>query len=288
MDRMVDRISRFFLYTLPSSQTKGPFPGPALEDMFREAMFCQEASNSLAQDMRRILQPLEAKWQLCQATKLLFVALCDNVRVNSASLEVARRLYDGSTEDLETWLCAQQRGSLREVFMTASEAVKGSSNWPLLKSYLLLVDLQRMEIGGRGQARVQAKLNSLLKESPDKLLSSLLVEQEEVASSQGQVLALVSRGADLQTLLLCDKDLLARVCVAREEVLGLTMRILAQAVAGQPTMEEILQVCSVACPLASSPHLSPTKVLDSLDSALTNHTAFVRAEILNILSAKLL
>ena len=48
------------------------------------------------------------------------------------------------------------------------------------------------------------------------------------------------------------------------------------------------QVCSVACPLASSPHLSPTKVLDSLDSALTNHTAFVRAEILNILSAKLL
>ena len=33
------------------------------------------------------------------------------------------------------------------------QAVKGSSNWPLLKSYLLLVDLQRMEIGGRGQAR---------------------------------------------------------------------------------------------------------------------------------------
>ena len=31
-----------------------------------------------------------------------------------------------------------------------------------------------------------------------------------MASSQGQVLALVSRGADLQTLLLCDKDLLAR------------------------------------------------------------------------------
>ena len=27
--------------------------------------------------------------------QLLFVALCDNVRVNSASLEVARRLYDG-------------------------------------------------------------------------------------------------------------------------------------------------------------------------------------------------
>ena len=74
---------------------------------------------------------------------MLFLALCDNVRVNSESLETARQLFDrllnceslGSciddiwlplvsrsmVPDLESSLCALQRNHLREVFMAASE-----------------------------------------------------------------------------------------------------------------------------------------------------------------------
>ena len=87
---------------------------------------------------------------------MLFLALCDNVRVNSESLETARQLFDrlsnyeslGSciddiwlplvsrsmVPDLESSLCARQRNHLREVFMAASEvhAYSTSLNYMLL------------------------------------------------------------------------------------------------------------------------------------------------------------
>jgi len=159
---VINGVNKFFLTTLPFSQNKGPFTTAELEGMFKEADWCHQMSGKQGRQWRELCS-LEDRWPLSQAPKVLFLALCDNVRVNSESLEKARQLLDRSkVPDLESSLCVRQRNHLREVFMAATEVSRVGDGWIVLQAYNMLVEITRWE--GRGEAR----LMRMLEEKPEK------------------------------------------------------------------------------------------------------------------------
>jgi len=276
----INGVNKFFLSTLPFSQNKGPFTTAELEGMFKEADWCQQMAGRQGREWRQ-LSSLEEKWPLFQAPKVLFLALCDNVRVNSENLEKARQLLDRSVvPDLESSLCVRQRNHLREVFMAASEVSRAGDGWIELQAYNMLVEISRWE--GRGEAR----LVRMLEEKPEKLLAVLLVEQrEEVRMAKDRVADLVLRKGNLVKFHgSCDHDLLARVCnltEGRQIFLKLVAR-------GLDSVNNVAAVGEVIVSLVTNPHnLEPGLLLEELEEALSTHSSFLRAELLNFLAVRL-
>jgi len=229
----------------------------------------------------RELCSLEDRWPLCQASKVLFLALCDNVRVNSESLETARQLFDRSlVPDLESSLCARQRNHLREVFMAASEVSRMGDGWIVLQAYNMLVEITRWE--GRGEAR----LVRMLEEKPEKLVAALLVEQrEEVRMAKDRVVDLLIRKGNLVKLnRTCDPDLLARagnLTEGRQVILKLVARAL-------DSVNNVADVGEAILSLVTNPHsFEPGLLIEGLEEALSSHSNFVKAELLNFLAVRL-
>lgn len=281
MEEMVDKVSRFFLQTLPASRSKGPFSPRVLGSMFAEAQFCQDVS-SKAKQYKKVVDSLEAKWPLFQASKVLFLGLCDNPRVNSASLDIARQLFDGSsTADLDTLLCTQQRNHLRDVFMAASQAIKPGPGWSLLKSYMLLIRMDPSQ-----QDAEDRKLAKLLEEKPHMLLEALLIKEEKVEWSQDRIMRLLSKRLNLAKLIKCEISLLGRVCEENEAALDIILKALVTALIEDPSFEKVEQVGSVVVGLVTSGGCcNPLPILQKLDTSLP--PSFARAELLNWLTAKL-
>jgi len=276
---VVDGINKFFLSTLPFSQTKGPFSTAELEGMFNEANWCQQVGGK--QEKRKELSALEDRWPLCQAPKVLFLALCDNMRVNYESLEKAGQMLDrSSVPDMESSLCARQRNHFREVFLAAGEVSRLGDGWVILQAYNLLLEISRWE--GRGESR----LTRMLEEKPETLVATFLVDQrEEVRMAQDRVADLVIRKGNLLKLHhTCNNDLLARVCSqaeGRQVILKLTSRAM-ESVNGVVLLGEVI-INLVSNPLNTEPRL----LLEGLEEALTSHSKFLKSELLNYLSVRL-
>jgi len=277
---VINGVSKFFLTTLPFSQSKGPFTTAELEGMFKEADWCQQMAGKQGREWRELCS-LEDRWPLCQASKVLFLALCDNVRVNSESLETARQLFDRSlVPDLESSLCARQRNHLREVFMAASEVSRMGDGWIVLQAYNMLVEITRWE--GRGEAR----LVRMLEEKPEKLVAVLLVEQrEEVRMAKDRVADLVIRKGNLVKLnRTCDPDLLARagnLTEGRQVILKLVASAL-------DSVNNVADVGEVIVSLVTNPHsFEPGLLIEGLEEAVSTHSNFVKAELLNFLAVRL-
>jgi len=277
---VINGVNKFFLTTLPFSQNKGPFTTAELEGMFKEADWCHQMSGKQGRQWRELCS-LEDRWPLSQAPKVLFLALCDNVRVNSESLEKARQLLDRSkVPDLESSLCVRQRNHLREVFMAATEVSRAGDGWIVLQAYNMLVEITRWE--GRGEAR----LTRMLEEKPEKLLAALLVDQrEDVRMAKDRVVDLVIRKGNLVRLHgSCDHDLLARICNSAEGT-QIILRLVARAL---DSVNSVAAVGEVIVSLVTNQlSLEPGLLLEKLEEALSTHSNFVKAELLNFLTVRL-
>jgi len=280
---IIDKVSRFFLKTLPISKSNGPFSQRQIEDMFAEARFCQALSCHLSPNYRPVLDILENKWMLCQAPKILFLTLCDNIRVNSDRIAVAQEIFDGGdTVDLESWLCRRQRDNTREVFLAATRTLKPGPGWAVLQSYLLLLDLSQ------DSGRLEARLNKLVKERPDKLVKCLLVEDEQVACVQNTVAMVMATQLDLDTVARCDVHLLSRLCQNRQEIWGGIVRAVEHDIGEKCSLETAHKVADLLAALLSSPEcLTPLPRLESLDTALREIPHVVKQEILRRLTVNL-
>jgi len=284
LEEIIDKVSRFFLQTLPYSKSNGPFSQRQIEDMFAEARFCQALSCHLSPNYRPVLDILENKWMLCQAPKILFLTLCDNIRVNSNVIAVAQGIFDGGgdTVDLESWLCRRQRDNTREVFLAATRTLKPGPGWAVLKSYLLLLDLSQ------DPGRLEARLNKLVKERPGTLVQCLLVEDEQVACVQNTVAMVMAAQLDLDTVARCDVHLLSRVCQNRQEIWGGIVRAVQHDIGENCSLETAHKVADLLGALLSSPDcLTPLPRLESLDTALREIPHVVKQEILRRLTVNL-
>ena len=126
----------------------------------------------------------------------------------------------------------------------------------------------------------------MLEEKPEKLVAALLVEQrEEVRMAKDRVADLVLRkGILVKFHGSCDHDLLARVCnltEGRQIFLKLVAR-------GLDAVNNVAGVGEVIVSLVTNPHsLEPGLLLEELEEALSTHSNFLRAELLNFLAVRL-
>ena len=138
----------------------------------------------------------------------------------------------------------------------------------------------------RWEGRGEARLVRMLEEKPEKLLAVLLVEQrEEVRMAKDRVADLVLRKGNLVKFHgSCDHDLLARVCnltEGRQIFLKLVAR-------GLDSVNNVAGVGEVIVSLVTNPHsLEPGLLLEELEEALSTHSNFLRAELLNFLAVRL-
>ena len=126
----------------------------------------------------------------------------------------------------------------------------------------------------------------MLEEKPEKLVAALLVEQrEEVRMAKDRVADLVNRKGNLVKFHgSCGHDLLARVCnltEGRQIILRLVAR-------GLDSVSNVATVGEVIVSLATNPlSLEPGLLLEELEEALSTHSNFLKAELLNFLAVRL-
>ena len=126
----------------------------------------------------------------------------------------------------------------------------------------------------------------ILEEKPEKLVAVLLVEQrEEVRMAKDRVVDLLIRKGNLVKLnRTCDPDLLARVgnlTEGRQIILRLVARAL-------DSVNNVADVGEVIVSLVTNPHsFEPGLLIEGLEEALSSHSNFVKAELLNFLAVRL-
>ena len=126
----------------------------------------------------------------------------------------------------------------------------------------------------------------MLEEKPEKLVAALLVEQrEEVRMAKDRVVDLVIRkGSLFKFHESCDHDLLARVCNLTEGR-QIMLRLVARAL---DSVNSVAAVGEVIVSLVTNPQsLEPGLLLEQLEEALSTHSDFVKAELLNFLTVRL-
>jgi len=278
LEYLVDKVTEFFLSTLPYSRVGGPFHHAQLQDMFTAAQFCEHVgSGQLPATYSHAVEQLQNQFPLLAASQQLLLSLGDNLKVNRQAIDTARRLHDKQVEDLDSWLYCNQRNRVRDKFLEATAAVKGSKEWDQLRSYMCLVEVARKEDRG---------LSRMVRDRTDRLLGALLVEDSQYIGTQQKIIGCLYDIMNLDKLHELDKEILGKVLDKREDVVSIVVKVLSDALNSNETLECIEKVAEVlATFLKFIKHQRLSSFLEQLDSAVSNR--FVREELTNLLVIKL-
>jgi len=275
---LVDKVSEFFLYTLPYSRVGGPFNHEQLQEMFKAAQFCEYVgSDELPGTYMHAVQQLQNQFPLLAAGQKLLLSLGDNLKVNNQSMDTARKIHDKQVEDLDSWLYCHQRKKVRDVFLGATAAIKGTNEWDHLRSYMSLLEVARNEDRG---------LRRMVMERTDRWLGALLVEDSQFIGTQQKIVEHLHVIMSLDKIQDLDKEILATVMSKREDVVGIVTKVVADALNLNETLECIEKVAEVlATFLRLVKHSSLCTFLERLDSVICKR--FVKEELTNYLVTKL-
>jgi len=278
LEHMVDKVTEFFLSTLPYSRASGPFSHSQLQDMFKAAQFCEEiASGKLPPSFDRVVEQLQNQFPLLAASQQLLFSLGDNIKVNRQLLDFARKLHDKQGNDLDSWLYCNRRNQIREQFLMASRAVKGTKGWGQLRSYICLVELSRKE---------DRWLSKLVMERTDRLLGALLVPDLQFARTQQKIIENLQNVLNLDRLQSLNKEVLAEVMSERQEVVKIIVKVIADALNNDQTLDGIEKVATV---LVSFLKLIKQKVLKEFMERLEMliWSRFAKEELINFIVVKI-
>jgi len=278
LEYLVEKVTEFFLSTLPHSRIGGPFHHIQLQDMFDAAQFCEHVgSGQLPATYSPIVEQLQNQFPLLAASQQLLLSLGDNLKVNRQSMETARRLHDKQVEDLDSWLYCNQRNKVRDKFLEATAALKGSKEWDQLRSYMCLVEMARKEDRG---------LSRMVRDRTDRLLGALLVEDSQYIGTQQKIIGYLYDIMNLDKLQDLDKEILGNVLNKREDVVRIVVKVVTDALNSNESLECIDRVAEIlATFLKFIKHPTLSSFLERLDSVICNR--FVRDELTNLLVTKL-
>jgi len=278
LEYMVDKVTQFFLSTLPNSRVGGPFSPSQLQDMFTAAHFCADlTSGSLPPSYHQAVEQLQAQFPLLAASQQLLLSLGDNVRVNRQALDTARKLHDKQVDDLDSWLYCKQRNQLRDQFLLATQAVKGTEQWKQLRSYMCLVELARKDDRG---------LERLVNDRTDRMLGALLIKDPQYVGTQQKIVQNLSIVMTLDKLEMLDKKVLAKVISEKTEIVKMVVKAVSEAlnnVDGLDLVDRVADILASILRLIKSSVL--TDILGNLERGIRNR--FLREELTNILVVKL-
>jgi len=278
---MVDKVTEFFLHTLTYSRVRGPFTTSQLQDMFEAAHFCENvASGKLPASYQQTVQYLQQQFPLPAASHQLLLSLGDNIRVNREAMDTARKLHDRQTADLDTWLYCRQRNQVRNQFLMATEAVKGTEEWERLRSYMCLVELANNDDRG---------LSKLVMDKTDRMLGTLLVQDLQFLRTQQKIIKSLSNILNFDKLQVLDIKVLAKVMTERKEIVKIVVKVVTEVLTltHDGTLDRIESVAEVLSNIVKLMRNSAlTDFLESLERNLICNR-FVREEFINSLVVKL-
>jgi len=228
LEELVERVTNFFCKILPASKFSLPPTEEAVCKAFKEAEFCYQASSMhvSAPAYRPIIEELEIQYPLSQAPKMLFLSLCDNVKLSSAFLKFGRQVFDrvsagqleaiaedSETElqpDLESWLCENQRARLREQWVKVNSVLRSSSSWGwgASKSHLWWSGMAL-----RPESDISVQLIKALNEGRlDKILHGLLLQDTTFDVIKLLGMRVLRTNLKMRHLSKCEIPLLSKVC----------------------------------------------------------------------------
>ena len=277
LEYMVDKVTHFFVSTLPHSKVGGPFSPLQLQEMFQAAHFCGDlTSDSLPPSYHTAVKQLQDQFPLLAASQLLLFSLGDNVRVNRQALDTARQLHDKQVNDLDSWLYCSRRNQMRDQFLLASQVLKETGQWEQLRSYMCLVELGRK--GDRG-------LERLVMERTDRMIGALLVKDQQYIGTQQKIVEMLPRVMSLDKLVMLDKEVLAKVISEKSNVLKMVANALIEALNSDESLEVIESVAEVVGSILK--HVQSSVSCDMLgrsERGIGNR--FVREELTSCLVVK--
>ena len=127
VDYVVDNVIKFYRKTLLAAKLGGPFSIQELECMFAEAHFAAEITWDLPPAYDDFVKLLGEEFNLLQGPRMLLTSLGDNLRIDRASMNKARELYDKKGTDLDSWLMVEQRNRTRDQFLDVVRQIKRDS-----------------------------------------------------------------------------------------------------------------------------------------------------------------
>jgi len=299
LKELVDRVTRFFLRILPASKFSLPITQEAVKKAFMEAEFCFKVSSihNSSSVYGPVIGELEMQFPLAEAPKLLFLSLCDNIKLSSALLLYARQVFDkvtiGDTEtvpetqkpDLESWLCEHQRGLLRDHWVKVNSLLRGQSGhaYASSKSYLWWSEMRI-----KSETEVVSKVVQVLNTGKlDKILHGFLFDNQEFESLKDLILRTFWDNLNLEQIFNCDVHLLSKVCEENVDLLELLMKIIAVELRKGNSLKSVSDVGELLQSMLVDMNIKAgNNLLNILDKEFRNDK-FLQAELVNHLAVKL-
>jgi len=287
---LVETVTQFFCRRIPAAREGGPFNKPKITAMFDEARYCHKltVNSDISAVYATVVEELVAQWPLYDAPKLLFLALADNIRVNREHLTFARSEYDSINEyqDLELYLCDQQRNEFRETFLSISNVAKQSSNWVRFKAYILLAELhEKRQRLPSDRFSDELERTMLRPGGVDKMVACLTLENitDDVCTTQASVSRLLNRELNFEQITNCDVAVLASGIQTRPEIANTVVRLISEKVEQKCDVATLENVATFTGNIITSSNFSDQAAfLNRLDSVFSQGS-FAQSEFMNLL-----